>query len=179
MNRVPYIEAIQDASIGYGFLPRWLCPWVRGPQWRLQEDYAFLLITPRCTSKCGAVVYVIPKGYVFNKASVPPLLWGPPFNYLPDGLCTVPSLEHDYLCDLLTGGSDWLLNELGSLPECPSASIVHEHFRLRLHQAGVRRSKAQAMGRAVAALGPQGWAWPWLKLLLISIPVFTLYTFFK
>lgn len=41
--------------------------------------------------------------------------------------------------------------------------MVHEHFRLRLYAFGVRRTKAEAMGRTVALFGPQGKAWPWLK----------------
>jgi hypothetical protein len=90
-------------------------------------------------------------------------------NYLPDGLCLLPALEHDFLCDLLSGGSGWLEARLDGLPGCPPAADVHEHFRLRLHECGVRPGKAEAMGRAVAALGPQGWAWPWLKTGVLAV----------
>lgn len=180
MNRVPSIIPIRDASLGYGILPGRLFWWVRGPQWQLQEDYHFCLVSPRCTSNCGPMFYRIPAGYTFDKASVPPLFWGTPFNYLPDGLCTVPALEHDYLCDLLTGGSEWLRNELGGrLPKCPPAAMVHEHFRLRLHECGVRHGKAEAMGQAVAALGPKGWAWPWIYGLLTTATILTLYFKFR
>ncbi len=178
MNRAPVITALRDASLGFGLLPRFLFWWVRGPVWRLEDSYVFMLAGPRCTSRCGAVIFKIPAGYEFNKASVPPVLWGPPLNYLPDGLCTIPALEHDYLCDLLTGGSEWLRNELGVLPECPPAAMVHEHFRLRLHQCRVRRGKAEAMGRTVAALGPKGWAWPWLRALAV-LALLTIYYFVK
>ncbi len=163
MDKAPIIRPVRDASVGFGLLPRWLCPWVKGPMWRLAEGYDFSLIAPCCMTTCGAVHYHIPAGYEFDKASIPPLFWGPPFNYFPDGLCTDPALEHDFLCDLLTGGSEWLEETLGELPASPPAWMVHEHFRLRLHEAGVRRGKAEAMGRTVAALGPQGWAWPCVK----------------
>lgn len=162
---IPSIEPVRDASLGFGLLPRFVCWWVRGPLWRLQEDYVFRLSGRRCMTVCPALTFRVPKGYEFDKASIPPLFWGTPFNYIPDGLCTVAALEHDFLCDLLTGGSAWLLDELGALPECPPARMIHEHFRLRLHECGVRAPKAEAMGRAVAALGPQGWAWPWVKAL--------------
>lgn len=168
---VPSIEPIRDASLGFGLLPRFLCRWVRGPLWRLQEDYVFTLAGKRCMTHCPVFTFRIPKGYEFDKASIPPLFWGTPFNYLPDGLCLMPALEHDFLCDLLTGGSDWLRNELAVLPEAPPARMIHEHFRLRLHEWGVRRSKAEAMGRAVAALGPQGWAWSWVWLLILSLVI--------
>lgn len=158
----PNHTCIRDASWGFGLLPAFIFG-VKGQLFRLEEDYVFTLAGARCFSGCRPVRFRIPAGYEFDKASIPPLLWGPPFNYTPDGLCTVPALEHDFLCDLLTGGSGWLRNKLVILPECPPAGCVHEHFRLRLHEAGVRPAKAQAMGRAVAALGPQGWAWPWLK----------------
>ena len=64
--------------------------------------------------------FTIPVGYEFDKASVPPFFWGFPFNYTPDGLCTVPALEHDFLCDLHAGGSDWLRVRLTPLPAAPS-----------------------------------------------------------
>lgn len=164
MEPVLRIRPLRDASLGFGLLPRVLFwRWVRGPLWRLEEDYVFTLAVPRCTASCGPCEFRIPAGYQFDKASIPPLLWGAPFNYTPDGLCTVPALEHDFLCDLLTGGSPWLHHQLVIPPSPPPAWMVHEHFRLRLREAGVRRGKVEAMGRAVAYFGPQGRAWPWLK----------------
>ncbi len=160
---MPPLLPLRDASLGFGLLPRCLFRRVRGPLWRLGEDYVFTLAARRCTSACGPVTFRIPRGYEFDKASIPPLLWGPPFNYLPDGLCVLPALEHDFLCDLLQGGSAWLRNKLVVMPDCPPARLVHEHFRLRLHECGVRFTKAEAMGRAVAAFGPQGAAWPWVR----------------
>lgn len=163
MERMPVIIPVRDASVGFGLLPRWLFPWVRGPLWRLAEAYDFDLAGREAGRFC------IPRGYEFDKASIPPLFWGPPLNYLPDGLCLLPALEHDFLCDLLGGGSGWLDERLDELPECPPAAAVHEHFRLRLHECGVRPGKAEAMGRAVAALGPLGWAWPWLKAGVLAV----------
>lgn len=170
------IRPLRDASLGFGLLPRFVFwRWVQGPLWRLEEDHVFTLAVPRCMASCGPCEFRIPAGYEFDKASVPPLLWGAPFNYTPDGLCTVPALEHDFLCDLLRNGSPWLKNKLVILPAPPPPWMVHEHFRLRLHEAGVRRGKAEAMGRAVALLGPKGKAWPWLKAAAFLISIFILY----
>lgn len=177
MDPVLRIRPIRDASLGFGYLPRCLFwRWVQGPLWRLEEDHVFTLAVPRCTASCGPCVFTIPSGYEFDKASIPPFFWGKGLNYIPDGLCTVPALEHDFLCDLLNGGSDWLKAHIGTLPAAPPAWMVHEHFRLRLHQAGVRPGKAQAMGLTVALFGPQGKAWPWVKALaLLLITLSTLY----
>lgn len=173
MGRTPSITALRDNSLGYGFLPRGLCRWVEGPLWCLDEDYTFTLAVPLCLTQCTPAIYTIPAGYEFDKASIPPLFWGPPLGYLPDGLCTLPALEHDYLCDLLTGGSDWLRSHLGELPPSPPAWMVHLHFRRRLHLAKVRYLKAEIMGRTVQAWGPQGWAWPWLYIAIgLTVSVF-------
>lgn len=143
----PRIRALRDASIGYGLLP-----WVTGPRWELAEDYTFTLAVSNAEA---APCYYIPAGYQFDKASVPPCFWGFPFHYLPDGLCTVPALEHDYLCDLLTGGSAWLRDRVPSwMLTPPPVRAVHEHFEVRLLQFGVRPGKARAMGLAVKILGP-------------------------
>lgn len=144
---MPRIRALRDAGIGYGLLP-----WVSGPMWELQERYVFRIVYP---DRDPGRLFEIPEGYQFNKASVPPLFWGFPFGYTPDGLCTVPALEHDFLCDLLTGGSAWLRERLHiSQRVPPPAADIHEHFRLRLLQFGVRRTKAAAMAGAVKAFGP-------------------------
>ena len=90
----PRIAALRDASIGYGILP-----WANGPMWELQERYVFRIVYP---DRDPGRLFEIPEGYQFNKASVPPLFWGFPFGYTPDGLCTVPALEHDFLCDFST-----------------------------------------------------------------------------
>ena len=144
----PNIVSLRDADFGFG-----IWPWSKGPEWMTKESHTFKLLTPGYTH----MEYQVPAGYRFNKASTPPILWGPPLNYIPDGLCVVPALEHDFLCDLLTGGSEWLKNVFhGELPRSPSASVVHEHFRLQLLRYGVRRAKADAWGRVVALFGPKG-----------------------
>lgn len=152
MSHVPDITCLRDPEFGFGLLP-----WAKGPMWQLEEDYTFRLYKDIWPID---QVYTIPAGYQFDKASIPALFWGPPFNYTPDGLCVMPALEHDYLCDLLTGGSYWLVEHLGDLPLAPPAWAVHCHFYRRLLQEGVRPRKAALMGRAVAAFGPQGWARP-------------------
>lgn len=168
MKRGPSIVPVRDASLGFGLLPRFLFPWINGPLWRLEEDYGFLL------ANGAGGHFVIPSGYEFDKASVPPMFWGPPFNYLPDGLCTQAALEHDFLCDLLSGGSVWLKERLGELPVCPEAEEIHRHFKLRLLECGVRPGKALAMGRAVAALGPGGWLRKWLPWSFFVVAIFVM-----
>lgn len=161
MPHGPEITCLRDAEFGFGLLP-----WAQGPLWQIDADYTFIVKAAQRNYRSGPYIheispersYTIPAGYQFDKASIPPLFWGPPFNYTPDGLCVVPALEHDFLCDLLTGGSYWLVEKLGTLPFSPPAWAVHGHFYRRLLICGVRPRKAALMGRAVAAFGPQGWA---------------------
>lgn len=167
MLREPYSVAVGDASVFWG----------RGKLYRLMVEHEFELAVPLCFRGCEVPRFRIPVGYEFDKASVPPLFWGPPLFYTPDGLCALAALEHDFLCDLLTGGSDWLREQLGELPECPPAWMVHEHFRLRLHQSGVKRRKAEVMGRMVAAFGPLGWAWTWLRWGGLGVLILVLFYF--
>ncbi len=151
----PDITPLRDASIGFG-----LWPWSEGPLWRLEETWSFPLST-------GGGVFTIPQGYEFDKASVPPVLWGAPFNYIPDGLCTVPALEHDFLCDLFHGGSTWLKAAMGEIPAAPAAPLIHRHFYDRLVAWGVRPSKARTMYEGVRDFGPGGRLRPstlWKKL---------------
>lgn len=144
----PRIVPIRDAGLFYG-----IWPWAKGPEWQTAECHSFSLLVP----EYAHLSYLIPEGYKFNKASTPPIFWGPPFNYLPDGLATVPSLEHDFLCDLITGGSPWLIEQFGGdLPKGPPAPVVHEHFRLQMRRYEVRPSKADAWGKVVAYVGPKG-----------------------
>lgn len=183
-RRAPEMTPLRDASIGFG-----LWPWSRGPLWRLEEAWSFSVVVsgsesgpgPGCGSGGGGggaplprsapgpgaaplppplrVVFTIPAGYEFDKASVPSFLWGFPFNYTPDGLCTVPALEHDFLCDLHRGGSAWLKGRLGVVPPAPPPAVIHRHFYDRLLEWGVRPSKARAMWVAVRSVGPGGWVW--------------------
>ncbi len=149
----PWVEAVRDPD---PFWPLW--PGSEGPKWELQEDHQFTL------AFCPSRIYKIPKGYVYDKASVPPIFWGFPFYYMPDGTCSLAALEHDFLCDILTGGSPWLQEQLGGvLPDPPEAWEVHLHFRTRLYQCHTRFSKAETMGNAVAAFGPKGWFWDIFK----------------
>ena len=138
----PNITPLRDAQIGFG-----LWPWSKGPLWRLEEDWEF---------EAAGRFFTIPKGYQFDKASVPSFFWGAPFNYTPDGLCTVPALQHDFLCDLLLGGSEWLKEQLGELPKPLSPFDTHHSFYLALLEYGVRPSKAKTMYVAVKNFGPKG-----------------------
>jgi hypothetical protein len=122
MNHTPDIIPIRDASIGFG-----LWPWSKGPLFRLVEPWEFTVDSGGTRER-----FTIPAGYEFDKASVPPFFWGFPFNYTPDGLCTVPALEHDFLCDLHAGGSEWLRVRLIPLPAAPPTTVIHRHFYDRL-----------------------------------------------
>jgi hypothetical protein len=147
----PDITPIRDADVGFGF---W--PWSQGPLFRLEEDHIFLVRHSEYIEE----EFIIPSGYEFDKASIPSILWGFPCNYTPDGLCTIPALEHDYLCDLYHGGSKWLKDRLGVIPEAPSSTVIHRHFYDRLLQCGVRPSKASAMYEGVRKFGPGSWIRP-------------------
>lgn len=141
------MTALRDSDLGFG-----LVPWARGPMWRLDEEYRFCLEVDGVEA---APAYCIPQGYEFNKASVPPLFWS--LGFTPDGLVTVPALEHDFLCDLLTGGSYWLRERLPAwLLQAPPAWAVHEHFERRCLEWGMRPSKARTMGLTVKLFGPGG-----------------------
>lgn len=142
---LPNIQPIRDASPFFG----------KGPLFRLVGNYKFHLI-----GGPESITYTIPNGYEFDKASIPSIFWGWPFNYTPDGLCTVPALEHDFLCDILKGGSPYLYAKIGWVRR-PTSSAVHEHFRLRLLEEGVRPGKARLMGAAVRWFGPKGKAYFW------------------
>lgn len=137
---MPRIIPIRDNDFGFGWLP-----WAKGKEFELQEDYKF-----------GN--YLIPAGYRFDKASIPPLFWGFPFHYTPDGLCTVPALRHDFLCDLLTGGSEWLKDKLKEkYPSViPTAEQVHHHFYVELLRWGVNPRKARLFYAGVRNFGPGG-----------------------
>lgn len=148
----PLTSAIRDADLFFG-----IWPWAKGPLFRLDENWSFPF-----WDGTRYQTLTIPEGYEFDKASIPPMFWGTPFNYTPDGLCTVPALEHDFLCDLLTGGSLWLKEHMGvtKLPKITSTTLVHQHLYRRLLEYGVRPSKAKAMWEAVRKFGPGSWLRP-------------------
>lgn len=157
---MPLIRPVRDSSFGFGFLPRIgpLKTWIQGPLFELVPTHRF-----RVNNGGFDREYEIPAGYLFDKASVPALAWS--FGYTPDGLCTVGALEHDFLCDLLAGGSAWLREHLGEIPPAPPPAVIHRHFHLALQAWGVRGSKAKVMYKGVDWFGPGGKAWPtnWFK----------------
>lgn len=139
------LKPLRDSDIGYGILP-----WAQGPIWEVEEDYAFDV------SVNGILrTYLIPAGYKSDKASIPPLFWS--IGYTPDGLCTNAALCHDVLCDLFNGGSEWMKEKLGGLPEPLPAQTIHRFFYERLLQDGVRPRKAWIMWKAVSLFGPGGY----------------------
>jgi hypothetical protein len=144
----PDIEPIKDADFGFG-----IWPWSRGPMWELLEPWTFEVMNGGFDE-----VYTIPAGYQFDKASVPSYFWS--LGYTPDGLCTVPALEHDFLCDLYAGGSAWLRDVLGAVPVSPPAQVIHRHFYDQLVKWGMRPSKARVMWEGVRNFGPGGYLRP-------------------
>ena len=141
----PDIEPIKDADFLFG-----IWPWSRGPMWELQPEWKFKVDNSGFTAE-----YTIPAGYRFDKASVPSYFWS--FGYTPDGLCTVPALEHDFLCDIYSGGSDWLHEKLGAVPIAPPAQVIHRHFYDQLVRWGMRPGKARVMWEGVRNFGPGGY----------------------
>ncbi len=120
-------------------------------QFQLLEEWEFDML--------GYGKFVIPVGYVFDRASVPMFL--SLLGFTRDGFAEVPALEHDYLCDLWDGASPWLKQALGGvLPPYPPAQFIHCHFHQRLMQEGMRPCKANLMYNAVAYFGPGGFARP-------------------
>lgn len=152
----PLIQPIRDPDVGVGFLP-----WAKGQLFRLRAPWPFSVNVGGFSQS-----YVIPAGYEFDKASIPPPLWL--IGYLPDGLCTVPALVHDFLCDLHNGGSPWLTEALqGQVPPAPPATLIHLNFYNMLLAEGVRPRKALAMYQAVRLFGPGGLLRPstlWSKM---------------
>ncbi len=148
----PLIIAVRDPDFGFG-----VWPWSKGPLFRMyKDDWSFQFWDGESYR-----TLTIPEGYEFDKASIPSFLWGAPWNYLPAGLCTVPALEHDFLCDLHSGGSDWLKARLGlPLPVIADTTFIHQHLYWRLIAYGVRPSKATAMWEAVRKFGPGSWVRP-------------------
>jgi len=150
-TNTPRIIAIRDPDLGFG-----VWPWSKGPLFLLREDWTFQFWDGKEWHEL-----TIPEGYEFDKASIPSVFWGAPWDYLPDGLCTVPALEHDFLCDLNAGGSDWLKARLGGkLPLVPATEFVHKHLYWRLLAYGVRPRKAAAMWEVVRKFGPGSWVRP-------------------
>ncbi len=177
MDDLPPIKYVRPADFGFGWLPG-----RRGPTWRLLEDYQFGVQMPDGSLR----MYWIPEGFEFDKASIPPLFWWPPLCMTPEGPWTLPALEHDWLCCLLHGGNDWVRETLlGQVPEAPPAWVVHHHFQQRCldHVAyapgedGMRLRQALLLGNVVKALGPQGWAWPWVRLFVYLALAWALYPY--
>lgn len=154
------LDPIRDASFGFG-----LWPWAKGPLWRLRETNSFTMPPIALGDRYYfGGDYTIPAGYETDKASIPSIFWGFPFGFTPDGKHSDAALWHDFLCDLLHGGSEWLRKELGgTLPPTPPAWAIHEFFRLELHKAEVRKTKAECMGTAVRWFGPKGKFYFWQK----------------
>lgn len=121
--RLPLVKPVKNPGLFAG-----------KPGYRLEEDWNFQVQTP-----VGIRAYCIPRGYLFDGASVPRLFWGFPFGYTPYGVHIAAALEHDWLCDV---------------KPVPSR-VAHEHFERRLREDGVRSTQAAAMGWAVRWFGPR------------------------
>lgn len=150
MSKQPYyprITPIRDASFWFG-----IWPWAKSALFELQEDYTF-------TVEHEGVVhsFTIPSGYQYDRASVPKPLWS--FGFTPDGLCEIPALHHDYLCDWFNGGSDWLRSKV-TTPHLLPAQVIHRHFYDELLRWNMNPAKALAMWKAVRNFGPGGYLRP-------------------
>ena len=146
MHPQPKVTPVRDAQPFFG-----LWPWSKGPQWRLDEEYSFDL-------EFDGIVftYTIPAGYLFDGQSVPGLLHGFPFHYGPAGVGFRAALVHDFLCDLLNGGSEWLREKLQPYPPVPPAQVVHDTYKRLQLEDGQRASKVALTHKAVSWFGPKG-----------------------
>lgn len=147
MHPQPVIVPIRDAQPFAG-----LWPWSRTAAWRLVEPYTFQL-------EHGGLIltYTIPAGYEFDGQSVPGLLHGFPLYYGPAGVGMRAGLVHDFLCDLFTGGSPWLREQLGgTLPPIPPAQVIHDTYKRIQLEDGQRPGKARTTHLAVSLFGPGG-----------------------
>ncbi|MCS3766152.1 hypothetical protein HNP12_000191 [Aeromonas hydrophila] len=95
--------------------------------WELHEDYYV---------KTSKVSFIIPAGFITDLASVPKIVWN---LYPPFGLYTGAAVAHDYLY------------------RNPKMRMTREEadsvFLEVMHQANVRKAKAQLMFVAVRAFG--------------------------
>lgn len=152
----PSLQPIRDPAFLF-----WLRPGSKGPLFRLRSPWKFTVNFDGFNQE-----YVIPVGYEFDKASIPPQFWS--LGLLPDGLCTVPAMVHDFLCDLYNGGSEWLRVAVGGvLPPAPPASIIHRNFYNMLQAEGVHPLRCKVMYAAVLLFGPGGLLRPsviWSKM---------------
>jgi hypothetical protein len=152
----PRIQVLRNPDWGYGVpLLSWL---LRRKGWlvRLEEDWPF-----RVWDGARWRRFVIPRGFLFDMASIPAALWGPPFNYSPFGTYLAASLEHDFLCVIGNAHEkgtpdEWLRQAMGEdYPKEPVPSAwTHEHFARRIHDDGTRKSQAKTMAAMVRRFGP-------------------------
>lgn len=148
MPRQPQISVLRNPSFGFPLLPG-----SEGPLYVLEHEWEFNVVL---TPPQGLRRMKIPRGYEFDGASVPAFFWGFPFGYTPFGLHISAALEHDFLCDLGHGGSDWLRERLTAEEMRPLTwQETHGHFARRLNEDGLRPRQVWMMGRAVLWFGPR------------------------
>ena len=81
---MPILQPLPIPTKGEGFLKRIWVWFVYSRKWRVVEDYEF---------KVSGDKFIIPKGFVFDGASIPRIFW---FVLSPTGLLLIPGLFHDY-----------------------------------------------------------------------------------
>lgn len=119
----------------------------KGPEATLNKDYTFSVDGNK---------FIIPAGYRWNGNSIPAILWGTPFNYMPWGVNIEESLKHDFLCDIGKGGSEWLRGALfDQYPDKIPHKIVHEHFYYGCLINGMPPIRAKIWYFAVRIFGPK------------------------
>ncbi len=87
---------------------------------------------------------------------MPAFFWGFPFGYTPYGLHIAAALEHDFLCDLGHGGSEWLRMRVPDKDLVPVTwQLTHAHFARRMQDYDLRPRQVWLMGNAVRWFGPR------------------------
>jgi len=150
VEQYPHYRMLRRADFAYGVpLLGWLLR-SRGPEAQLLTPYSFI---------AGGRAYRIPEQYRWDGASIPPIFWGPPWNYLPFGTTwDRAALEHDFLCDIGKGGSAWLRAQLQNQYPEPfglTSDQVHRHFHDRARHDGTDVATAAHLLKAVHNFGPR------------------------
>jgi len=157
VTKYPVITPVRDADFGYGILP-----WAKGNEWRLEEPWKFHIGWGGKRWE-----YIVPEGYLFDGQSVPGFLHGFPFYFGPAGVGMRAGLIHDFSYDCYSGGSEWLRQKLGEIPEMPPIEAIDLAYYLTQLDDRQRPTKAFVTWRAVRAFGPYGFLRPrtiWRKL---------------
>lgn len=141
--RLPLIYPVRNSGFLFG-----------KPVYENLEPWTFeVAVTPE-----DVRTFTVPKGYLFDGASIPRFLRNSITGYEPFGVHIGAALEHDFLCDVGKKTAQfvgWMTDRRIPIPQAVPSAAAHEHFYRRLKQDGLRGSQAWTMGNAVKLFGPR------------------------